>query len=197
MIEVINQNAVHDVQSGEYEKYYQITDRSKILDLGAHVGHFLEYACNKGAWVTALEPHPENFKWLKQRASPFKESATLNNAAWNKNEIRTLYECPTNTGANSLFKHGGCSDIEYEVHCVDIGQLMNLCRFDATFIKIDTEGAEYNILESLFRHGIKTNMAIETHDSKLYDQCRGLAELNGMEWLPKENHVGVCYCFPK
>ena len=194
--EQININAKHDSESGEYERHFQIKPGHLVLDLGAHAGHFSEWVCNKGAMVIAFEPHPTNFKWLNERLKG-KNAIAINKAAWNATGIRTLFECPANTGANSLFKHSLCSDVEYAVGCIDIGEFLKAAHIVPDFIKVDTESSEYNILESLIRAGINTNMAIECHDRWLYDRCRSLAESWGMKWMPKDTHVGVCYCFPR
>lgn len=193
--ETINIYAKHDAESGEYERHFQIQPGNMVIDLGAHAGHFSELVCDKGAFVISFEPHPTNFKWLNERLKG-RNAIAVNKAAWNVTETKTLYECPTNTGANSLFKHNQCSDVEYEVGCIDIGGFLNAAKILPDFIKVDTEGSEYNILESLMRVGIRANMSIECHDERLYDRCRAIAESYQMEWLPKNNHVGVCYCFP-
>ena len=196
-IEEINPHAKTDSESGEYERHFKIYEGCLVVDLGAHAGHFSEWACNKGAFVIAFEPHPVNFKWLNERLKG-KNAIAVNKAAWHQNRIAKLHECPANSGAHSLFKHHLHSDVEYEVGCLDIGRFLSTAMFCMpAFIKVDTEGSEFAILTSLFRFGVKTNMAIECHDATLYDNCRALAEENDMVWLPKENHVGVCYCWPK
>jgi len=195
-IEQINPHAKTDSESGEYERHFKIYEGCLVVDLGAHAGHFSEWACNKGAFVIAFEPHPVNFKWLNERLKG-NSAIAINKAAWNETTTKTLYECPANTGAHSFFKHHLHSDVEYEVGCLDIGRFLRAWRVQPDFIKVDTEGAEWHILRSLFLHGRKASMAIECHDADLYDKCRIVAEAHGMEWLPKENHVGVCYCWPK
>ena len=195
-IEEINPHAKTDSESGEYERHFKIVPGCLVVDLGAHAGHFSEWACNKGAFVIAFEPHPVNFKWLNERLKE-KKAIAINKAAWDSTSIANLHECPANSGAHSFFKHHLHSDVKYEVGCLDIGPCLRALQIRPDFIKIDTERAECFILQSLFRAGIRTNMAIECHDAALYDACRALAESHGMVWLPKDNHVGVCYCWPK
>lgn len=194
--EIINENAKHDAESGEYELYFKIQPGCLVLDLGAHAGHFSSLACDKGAFVIAFEPHPVNFRNLNERVKG-KSCVAINRAASNLTGLATLHECPENSGAHSLFWHNQCSDVGYSVGCIDIGQFLKASNICPDFIKIDTESSELNILESLFRSGIKTSMAIECHSHELYDKCRELAESNGMEFFPKTNHVGVCYCLKK
>jgi len=196
LIEVINLNAKRDAESGEYERHFAIRPGSLVLDLGAHAGHFSSLACDKGAFVIAFEPHPENFHWLNERLSG-RSAVAINKAAYNFTGIVALYHCDTNSGSHSLIKHDQCSDVMHAVGCIDIGQFLESTGIAPDFIKIDTEGAEYNILQSLLLAGVKTNMAIEVHSSELYERCRFIAEVHEMIWLPETNYVGVCYCFPR
>ena len=149
MEEEINLNAKHDAESGEYERHFLITTGCLVLDLGAHAGHFSELVCDHGGFVIAFEPHPTNFRWLNERLKG-RNAIAINKAAWNRTGRAKLHECPTNTGANSLFKHDQCSDVEHDFGCLDIGQFLSAAKIKPDFIKIDTEGAEFHILESLF-----------------------------------------------
>jgi FkbM family methyltransferase len=191
-----NDNAKHDSLSGEYEKHFKIVPGCLVLDLGAHVGYFSEHALNKGARVIAVEPHPDNYKALLERVG-YRASIVMNKAASNFTGAGILYQCDLNSGAHSLFKHELCGCVSHQVTCIDIGEFLKRNNIAPDFIKIDTESSEVDILNSLLFAGIRTNMAIEVHDPKLYFYCRGMAETNNMEWEPKTTHVGICYCWPK
>jgi FkbM family methyltransferase len=190
-----DQHAFNDATSGEYEKHYQIQPDDIVIDVGAHVGFFSEYACNKGAYVIAFEPHPDNFRELNKRLLRHRALA-INKGCFAWNGAKVLHECPTNSGAHSFFKHGQCSDVNYEVGVVYLGDWLDMLKIKPNFIKIDTEGSEAEILQTLMAKRIRCPMAIETHDANLYDLCRVIALSNGMKWLPETNHVGVCYLMP-
>ena len=188
-----NANARHDVYSLEYERHHQIAPGDCVLDLGAHVGYFTELIAPRCRFVVALEPHPENFASLVWRCGRLSNALLVNKAAHNQTGAAKLHECPENNGAHSLFKHGGCSDAWHDVPTVDIGPWLCAVGFIPDFIKIDTEGAEGAIVESLIKCNIRADMAIECHDLMLYWRCRNAATAAGLKWLPEIEHVGICY----
>jgi len=188
-----NANARTDVYSLEYERHHKIQATDRVLDLGAHVGYFTQLIAPRCRFVVALEPHPENFASLKERCRFTANALLVNAAAFHASGKGRLYECPANDGAHSLFKHGGCSEVFHQVPTVDIGPWLCALGFIPDFIKIDTEGAEGAIIESLLHVGIVADMAVECHDLMLYWRCRNAAEAAGMKWLPQVEHVGVCW----
>jgi FkbM family methyltransferase len=188
-----NANARTDVYSLEYERHHLITCADRVLDLGAHIGYFTEFLAPRCRFVLAFEPHPENFASLAERCRYAANTALVNAAAFHVSGHARLHECPANNGAHSLFKHGGCSEVFHEVPTVDIGPWLVAVGYAPDFIKIDTEGAEGAIIESLLGVGIVADMAVECHDLLLYWRCRNAAERAGLKWLPEIEHVGLCW----
>ncbi len=190
-----NAHARNDVHSLEYERYHAIQPHEHVLDLGAHVGYFTEFVAPRCVFVVAFEPNPDNFRELAARCGGIGNATLIRAAAFDVAGQAMLHECPANNGAHSLFKHGQCSEVTWPVQTVAIGQWLRDQRswFRPDFIKIDTEGAEGVIVESLMACGIVADMAIETHDSNLYWRCRKAIEVAGHEWLPDTARVGVCY----
>ncbi len=163
------------------------------MDLGAHVGFFTELMAARGVNVVAFEPHPVNYAKLVKRCGHLRNVTLVNAAAWSSDGRRRLHECPANDGAHSLFKHGQCSEVTYEVEACDIGAWLARAEFAPDFVKIDTEGAEAEIMASLVGGGIVVDMAVETHDGNLYQRCAAIARAAGLEWFPEIEHIGLCY----
>ncbi len=188
-----NDNARSDVMSLEYERFHPIRPTDRVLDLGAHLGYFTAEVARRAAWVWAFEPHPANFAALVERCGDLPNVELVNGAASDADGRAVLHECPANNGAHSLFKHGQCSEIEFAVRAYEIGRWVAGLGQQPDFVKIDTEGAEGAIIESLLGHGWRGDLAVETHDGALYWRCRKAVELAGGTFFPATEKVGVCH----
>jgi FkbM family methyltransferase len=194
---VENENAKTDATNGEYERYYKLEPDDVVLDCGGHFGYFTELAANKCKFVVTLEPHPFNFSQLAKRTEGMDNVSINNLAAWDSFAELDLWEYPNHSGGHTLFRENIPAVKSYKVQAVDVGQFLKDKGIVPTFMKIDAESAELKILESLFRHGFKVPLTVECHGEELYDDCRRLAEQNGMTFYPETRHVGVCFAMPK
>lgn len=188
-------NAMADVASGDYKRHFKILPGHVVLDLGAHVGYFSERVASRGAEVIAFEPHPENFARLSRRAQ-ISTIAAINKAAADDDCVARLFECPTNSGAHSLRRHDQCVGGGVWVGQVDIGKWLDRLGLAPDFIKVDTEGSEVKILESLFSYGVRVPMAVETHSDEHYDRCLEACSRHEMKWWTEGSKIGICYCEP-
>ena len=99
-----------------------------------------------------MEPSPDTYEALIDgiKKNGFTNIVALNYAAWSENTILTLYVSKAH-GQTSIFKEHASkwNPILYEVSVKairldDLITMLNIGRVD--WIKIDAEGAEYNIL---------------------------------------------------
>lgn len=186
-------HAKADVDSGVYERRYQIKPGDCVVDIGAHVGHFTQLALDnvgKKGFVIAFEPHPENQKELNRFNCD--RLNIIKAAAWSWDGNIVLHHCEANSGAHSIVHNTGGPMVVCA--CWDIGNFI-APRWKPDFIKIDAEGAEYHILKSLFEHGMRCPMAVEIHSEELWEKCSRLCAENGMlfSFAPGTNRVGVNY----
>lgn len=190
-------HALADVESGIYDKYYAFRRSDRVLDLGAHKGYFVNRVkrCLGEGFLIAVEPHPKNFEQLLMNTEWSDGVLCSNVAAGNAYQGADLWENPFNTGGHSLFRNDQHTN-PIPVMMVDIGDWLNRIGFKPDFIKIDTEGMEADILKSLTRHGIKSNMALEIHSDALYQECRSILEWDFV-FIAGDNPVGVHHCYPK
>ena len=132
-----------DVLQGCYDLPYEAT---RCLDIGANVGAFARWANTRwpGVVTYSYEPHPGNFALLQKSIDYFKlpHALAYQTAVADGDDEMTLHE-NGNCGEWSLIKFGK-GDGQIKVQVMDAAKLP-----DADFIKIDTEGAEPNILKRL------------------------------------------------
>lgn len=148
-----------------------------VLDIGAHIGVFARYALAQGSSVIAYEPEPDNFELLSQNLEIIQQSETLKQSnpvvelhsaavAHESSETRTLIQARhENDGKQNTWRHSLEEYSQYvdrETKLSSTKQMNNLQRFNVacisffdgalvpgvTFVKIDCEGAEIDILLS-------------------------------------------------
>jgi len=119
------------------------------LDLGANIGTFSLLCLARGAKVIAFEPEPENFALLNQnlQANFSKNFKTLQQAVGTVQGVLPLYICKGeyNKYRHTLVPIRGRSTINVPVQPI----LKVLAKYKPNCIKMDIEGAEIQILESL------------------------------------------------
>lgn len=137
---------VQKVLNGEYEIPYQAT-RPTILDIGANFGSFAVWALRRwpGCHIHCYEPLPDNFDLLKKNLAQVpRESVTLYDFAVGDPSRKRLHLGLSNCGEASFYDIGEQSPTFVEVETKAPSVLPK-----AHIMKIDTEGAEIDILERL------------------------------------------------
>lgn len=150
---------------------FEINPTDVVVDIGAHIGSFTVFAAKKAmnGRVFAFEPYKETYDLLVQ-------NITLNNltnvnlsniAVSNKETVKKLFVGEGNIGGSSFYKK------TYSKQTVDVSTISpeeifiknNLERMN--FLKMDVEGAEYDILLNASSEILKKidKIIIEFHDN--------------------------------
>ncbi|MBW3538503.1 FkbM family methyltransferase [Candidatus Parcubacteria bacterium] len=147
---------------------FTVKDDAVVIDVGAHIGAFSLYAAKlaKNGHIYSYEPHPQNFDLLQ-------ENIILNHAGninpfqlgvLGKRQQAELYIDEKNDAGHSLYSKG---ERTVEIECIPLANVFddNGLEF-CDLLKIDCEGAEYDILlntpkEYLVKIGM---IAMEYHD---------------------------------
>ncbi len=150
------------------ENEYQVTDLTgkTVLDVGGHVGSFAAKCIDAGAsLVVSVEPTPNTVDtYGKVLADGIREGKVrlVKAAAWTCNGVGKLVMYPNGEGETS-----GNSLVMYEgdgVPCnlVDINELISV--HSPNVLKLDCEGAEYQIIESLILADKIDTVLVEFHN---------------------------------
>lgn len=160
----IDESTVFEVRVGTADKFvileswnqlydgdnFAINPDDIVVDIGAHIGAFSVYAARKATKgkIYSYEPHKTNYEQLLKNKSlnNCENIYTYNFAVSGKKGFCTLFISKTNTGGNSIYKLVD-ANAELKVPAVTIADIFNdnkLKRID--FLKIDVEGAEYDIV---------------------------------------------------
>lgn len=156
----------------EYSKPgFEIRDEDIIFDVGAHIGLFSLYAsqfCKKGM-IFCFEPIKENYDLLQSnlQLNNLKNVVPYNVAVSNKISAVTIFLNKDESG-HSMYSPTSKS---IQVESITLQKIFydnNISKCD--LLKLDCEGAEYDIVDTLSIHDINkiNKMIIEYHfaDSK-------------------------------
>ena len=171
-----------------------------VVDIGAHMGRYTitsSKSVGTGGKVIAVEAHPLNFRILQDniRLNKLTNVSTVNLAVFSKKARLKLYlpdEDLGYTGHHSLMtnylaaKHSKQAErryIEVEADTLD-GLLNSMGIKTVNWIKIDVEGAEYEVLKGA-KDILATNkdisILVEVHGKETYDPTIDMLKSNNFQ----------------
>lgn len=146
-----------------------------VVDLGANCGSFSILASLNGAKkVIAVEPHPETIEILKENVKDFLQvkivEAAVVRELEEKSQLETkLYICPDphGTGSHTATLKGNDDPLKYKhikVNAITLDEIIGIYDLDRIdFLKLDIEGAEYEIFENCTRLDRIRQISMEWH----------------------------------
>ncbi len=145
-----------------------------FIDIGSHQGEEIEWALEHDYRVHAFEPNPR----MKGYLSKYEPSITMNYAAaWNEDGRVKLFQknmdWDNDQGLSVMEDKTNIDKQNFiEVPSINIGQYLERLNMDIDILKIDAEGAEYEILDSIYAHfdpkRIK-HLLVEDHSDLIYN----------------------------
>jgi FkbM family methyltransferase len=147
---------------GEYDLILShIRSSDVVVDAGANIGIFTLLAARKARLVIAVEPDPENFRYLKR-------NVRLNRA---ENVVLVNKALSNYVGEGFMSGRGPLKALSHQgvpVKVTTIDEVIRELGLDAfDVLKMDVEGAEINALGGNFLKNVKELM-VEVHDEASY-----------------------------
>ena len=165
-------NYENDKLSGEkhlLETIFSKMESGVVFDIGANVGSYSKFIreINKNVKIYAFEPHPKTYKELNANVTGL-NIKTYNYGAGHCNEEILLHDYETNDGSShaSVYKESieqlrGKKSVSHIVKIIKLDDFFDENKINRiNFIKIDTEGNEFKVLEGLKNSILQTKIDI-------------------------------------
>lgn len=175
-------------------RHGDLSPKDTVLDIGAQIGIATLWASTEARCVHSYEPEKENFSLLKRNCEQV-DNCEIHNffVGGNRSPIeRAFYVAGKDLSSHSAYLARGRRRVK--VPCVRIGDVLAKSRPD--FVKMDCEGAEYEILRDGFFDGpLPEVVSFEAHFSRkswheLYRRCIGELKSHGYRVQAKEESKG-------
>ena len=178
---------------------FEIRSGDVVVDLGAHIGVFTVFAARhaRGVKVYCYEPLPENFELLKANVRLNKLGDRVKMfqlAVADKRSFSPLYI--GDTGLASLNLQSGKHVVAKVIRLEDVAYNNNLDRID--FLKVDVEGAEYDIFRNVDKDVLRSvrRIAMECHSLRNAVNLKNLLRNSGFTVSIRESgHSSLSYIY--
>jgi len=147
-------------------EYHPNALKGSCLDIGANIGNHTVYFSKLFNKVLSFEPNPHPFKLLKVNTENYENIFISNFGLSNSRHSATFFTSKSNIGGSGL--HGESVD-EIQVQLETLDEL-NLNKENISFIKIDVEGHELQVLDggSNFFKEHSPIVAFEQHSHEFF-----------------------------
>jgi FkbM family methyltransferase len=161
-----------------------------FIDLGANVGGVSDILLKNIESIEKgylIEPQKDNFKFLFERYKNNKKTVCLNCGIYYGKTVANFFRCDLNVGGYTVVKNNDTfSQIEDTCQLFEL-EFFNFNSID--FLKMDVEGAEFNIIEhSSFLKTIKF-LEIEIHFPQNEEFFKNNFPNHDIIFSSNDNHV--------
>jgi FkbM family methyltransferase len=142
--------------------FESITGQDVCIDCGCNAGNVAEVFLHKGAFVYAFEPHPYLFEILSKKYRQKSSIIIFNKAVWDKNTRMDIHVQKVkgsealNLEGTTLFGERIDARVESKgsVEVIDLTEFITALNKRVKILKIDVEGAEFEIIEKIISTGL-------------------------------------------
>lgn len=173
----------------------KINEQPKVIyDIGGNIGLFAIWAALNfpEAKIESFEPHPETFQFLSKNMSQFVGCAVRNVALGSKNGLGFI-SSNTESRSNRVSSDAAREEKSgHEIQIVAFEELVAAERQEIDLLKIDCEGAEWDIFEDAAPFQKVRMIRMEYHlvDGKTLEDLKRAADRIGFEIVKLEENSG-------
>jgi FkbM family methyltransferase len=213
----IESNSFFTIQEIFYEKIYdkdfvKLSVNDVVVDIGANVGFFSLYSQNYlPSKIYCLEPFEDNFIHLQNNLSPYNNTTFIKKAISNNTGTST-FSISTNNSVHRLSSHDEFSSLinpvvdSTIVETISFNDLLkdyDIKKID--FLKIDCEGGEIDIFETIDLEYLRNNIkkiALEYHSIDIRDRIAKILTSNSFiiensDYVNNQMSYGMIYAYNK
>lgn len=169
--------------------FESIMDRDICIDCGCNAGVVTDVFLHKGAVTYAFEPHPYLFEQLSLKYAGEDKIHLYNAAVWDRNTSMILHVQKVkglsvfNLEGSTIFGNRIDTHVEarHNVKVIDLIEFLSELVGRVKILKIDIEGAEFEIIEKILESGLYKKIDYvfcETHPHFFPDGDNRLAAID-------------------
>lgn len=150
-----DKNAVAEViiNNGYNPEGFEIKKGQSVIDVGGHIGCFSLLASLRTEKVYVFEPELYNFRCLTYNIKLNKKENIMPylTAVARYKTVMFLNICKIHNGSHSFYNPSYLKDNKKteKVMSINLNEFLEKLKLNNVFLKLDCEGAEWNIIESL------------------------------------------------
>lgn len=149
-------------------KKFPLKSDDTILELGGHIGLFALFACKSVKEIVSFEPDADNIELYNKNMNNnnIKNCTVMSYAVVGNNDTeRMLYSRKGNNSIHNLYSTYAREGTN--IKCMNINEALKLRKFNK--MKMDIEGAEYEVIKNIQNFDGIESMIIEYHFNVLKD----------------------------
>ena len=175
----------------EIYNFNSVNDKPLIIDCGANIGTSVLYfkKLYPQSMIKAFEPDPGIYSILQQNidTAKFENIHLFNKAVWTKDSVLNFHS--EGSDAGSISDNGGPN---LKVKAIQLSKFLAECPQNIDLLKIDIEGAEYEVLLSCKDQLSKVdNIFVECHKfpnqpQRIHEVLKMFEDLNFRYYIQNE-----------
>jgi FkbM family methyltransferase len=155
----------------QFLKKVDLKPGDTVIDIGANIGDVSNYFASKGCTVNSYEPNPSCVDFLKMRFKKIPNVTIFEGAVSNYDGHATFFVTTNSSLSSSLInRNKEYQTTEVQTKVFNITSILMSSASKIKLIKIDIEGAEYDLLEELIKPELSSTFdycAVEVHYNKM------------------------------
>ena len=183
---------------------FSLARNMTVVDIGANQGFFTLYAASKGATVYAFEPCSENFEMLKWNVlkNEVQDRVRMVNAAVTGKDGEVEFfvgldgsgNIMSGTASTRNEDRGGRGVEARSAKSVTLDSLLSDLQIDrCDFLKMDCEGAEYEILAGASQESFRkiARISVECHENRMQEAAAILENAGFRIVYARQSEAGI------